>query len=467
MQAKLHLYNTLTRKLDEFVPVNPEKVTLYTCGPTVYHDAHIGNMKIYLEWDLLTRTLKYLGYNVVRVMNATDVGQMTSDEDFGEDKMMKAVKRERANGNEMTAQQIADLYTTLFMKDAHLLNMEDPTILSPATKHIPEMIELIKKLEEKGYAYKTEHAVYFDVYKFPEYTKLSKQKLEENETGVRDEVVVDPQKRHPADFRLWQLDQESVMMWDSPWGKGFPGWHIECSAMAMKYLGETIDIHTGGVDHIPVHHTNEIAQSEAATGKPFAHYWLHGEFLKVDNKKMSKSAGTFYVLRDIVEKGFDPLDFRYFALQAHYRYPQNFSWEAMEAAREARLLLKEQVTKWQSEKTATVNTEVAAEYKQRFSTFLANDINVPGAVGVLWEVVKATGLNATEKLLLVEDFDKVFGLNLLEKSEFSAEVYDLIAERDSAKNAKDFTRADEIRNRLTELGVRIIDTPTGSIPVKA
>jgi cysteinyl-tRNA synthetase len=463
---KLHLYNTLSRKLEEFTPIIPGKVTLYTCGPTVYNDAHIGNMKIYIEWDVLTRTLQYLGYEVTRVMNVTDVGQMTSDEDLGEDKMMKAVKREREKGREMSAQDIADLYTELFLKDMDALNINRPSVISAATRHIPEMITMISKLEEKGYAYRTEHAVYFDVSKFPEYSKLSGQKTEDKRVGVRDEVVVDPGKRHPADFRLWQLDQEAVMEWDSPWGKGFPGWHIECSAMATKYLGETIDIHTGGVDHIPVHHTNEIAQSEAASGKPFAHYWLHGEFLKVDNKKMAKSQGNFYILKDVIAKGFSPLDFRYFALQAHYRYPQNFSWEAMAAAHEARMLLKEQVGKLQSQIIGEADKKVVSDYSEKFASFLKNDINVSGGLGVLWEVIKDKHLSAVDIIAIIEDFDKVLGLNLVEMNEFSPEIYTLIAERDSAKKMKDFTRSDEIRNLLTQKGVRIIDTPTGSVPVK-
>lgn len=474
MMAKLHFYNTLTRKREEFVPINPKEVTLYTCGPTVYFDAHIGNLKMYIEWDLLTRSLKYLGYGVKRVMNTTDVGQMTSDADYGEDKMMKAVKREREKGRDMSAQDIADLYTELFLHDADSLNIERPTIISPATKHIPEMIALVQKLEEKGFAYRTKHAVYFDVSKFPEYTKLSGQKLDEKEVGVRDEVVVDPEKRHPHDFRLWQLDQESVMMWDTPWGKGFPGWHIECSAMAMKYLGDTIDIHTGGVDHIPVHHTNEIAQSEAATGKPFARYWLHGEFLKVDGKKMSKSAGTFYVLKDILERQFDSLDFRYFALEAHYRFPQNFTWESMEAARSARMNLNEQVAvllTMEHEKPA--EDVLAHPLREKFAGFLADDLNVPGALSVAWEVLKSKELNNATKLALLLDFDQVLGFGL-EKTgtiytKFALdeieEMQKLLDDREKAKMSKDWSKADEIRNLLTEKGVRIIDTPHGSVPL--
>lgn len=472
MNTKLHFYNTLTRKLDEFVPLNPPKVTLYTCGPTVYYDAHIGNHKIYLEWDFLTRALKYLGYEVQRVMNTTDVGQMTSDADSGEDKMAKAVKREREKGREMTAQQIADLYTDLFLKDSDLLNIERPWKITPASHDIDAMLELIKKLVDKGFAYVTKAAVYFDVSKFPEYTKLSHQKLDENQIGSRDEVVVDTDKRNPADFRLWQLDQNAVMMWDSPWGKGFPGWHIECSAMSMKYLGETIDIHTGGVDHIPVHHTNEIAQSEAATGKPFARYWLHGEFLKVDGRKMSKSAGTFYVLKDITDRGFDPLDFRYFCLQAHYRYPQNFTWEAMEAAHEARTSLRQQVQKLEYlARNAIVpnSSGFGAKYdlfRNKFANHLANDLNVPGALSVLWDVLKDTELSEPEKLILVDQFDTVLGLRLKEVEMFSQAIRNLIEERNTAKKEKNYARADEIRAYLTAEGVHIIDTPEGPIPVR-
>jgi len=474
--AKLHLYNTLSRKLEEFVPINPKEVTLYTCGPTVYFDAHIGNLKIYVEWDLLTRALKYLGYGVKRVMNTTDVGQMTSDADLGEDKMMKAWQREKEKGHEMTGQEIADLYTELFLGDVDALNIERPTVLSPASHHINEMIALIKKLEEKGYAYATKHAVYFDVSKFPEYGKMTGQKLDEKNVGVRDEVVVDPDKRNPADFRMWQLDQESVMMWDSPWGKGFPGWHIECSAMAMKYLGETIDIHTGGIDHIMVHHPNEIAQSEAATGKPFAHYWLHGEFLKVDGKKMSKSAGSFYILKDVVNKGFDPLDFRFFALQAHYRFPQNFTWEAMETAKSARKMLTEQVAIL---KTTTHDFELpditTHQLREKFADFLADDINISGALSVVWEVAKSTELVPATKLALLLNFDNVLGLRLdsvdtiyskFTESEV-AEIQKLLSDRENAKKSKDWATADQVRNLLTERKVRIIDTPQGPVPLLA
>ncbi len=464
MKAKLHFYNTLTRKLDEFVPLNPPLVSLYTCGPTVYYDAHIGNLKIYIEWDLLTRTLKYFGYDVHRVMNTTDVGQMTSDADLGEDKMAKAVKREREKGREMTAQQIADLYTELFLQDSDSLNIERPWKITPASHDIQTMIDLIARLVDSGYAYVTKAAVYFDVSKFPDYTKLSRQKLDENQVGVRDEVVIDEEKRNPADFRLWQLDQEAILQWESPWGKGFPGWHIECSAMAMKYLGETIDIHTGGVDHIPVHHTNEIAQSEAATGKPFARYWLHGEFLKVDGKKMAKSAGTFYILRDIVERGFDPLDLRYFYLQAHYRYPQNFTWEAMEAARSARKSIKEEVEKLRS--LATDAESDVLKYEEKFAEHLANDLNVPGALSILWEALKDKEIAPKSKLVLIEKFDQVLGLKLLETEKFSQEIYDLITERNEAKKEKNFARADEIRELLTRQGIRIIDTPQGSVPIR-
>lgn len=474
--AKLHLYNTLSRKLEEFVPIDPNQVTLYTCGPTVYFDAHIGNLKIYVEWDLLTRALKYLGYGVKRVMNTTDVGQMTSDADLGEDKMMKAWQREKEKGHEMTGQEIADLYTELFLGDVDALNIERPTVLSPASHHINEMIALIKKLEDKGYAYVTKHAVYFDVSKFPTYSQLSGQKTEDKNVGVRDEVVVDPDKRNPADFRMWQLDQESVMMWDSPWGKGFPGWHIECSAMAMKYLGETIDIHTGGIDHIMVHHPNEIAQSEAATGKPFAHFWLHGEFLKVDGKKMSKSAGSFYILKDVVSKGFDPLDFRFFALQTHYRFPQNFTWEAMEAARSARKMLVEQVAILKTLSHGSTAQPVSEHpLREKFAGFLADDINISGALSVVWEVAKSTELDPATKLALLLDFDNVLGLRFdsveTMYSKFSesevAEIRKLLDDRESAKKSKDWTTADTIRDRLTEMKLRIIDTPSGSVPIPA
>ncbi len=471
----LHFYNTLTRKLEEFVPINPELVTLYTCGPTVYDYAHIGNLRAYTFADTLKRTLTYFGYQVNHVMNTTDVGQMDSDADLGEDKIMIGVRRAAERGEKVTVWDIAKLYTEKFIEDRDSMNILPPNKLTPATEYVPQMIELIKKLEEKGFAYKTSKAVYFDVSKFPSYTQLSGQKLDKLLEGVRDEVVVDPEKRNPMDFRLWQLDQPNhAMLWESPWGKGFPGWHVECSAMSMTYLGETIDIHTGGVDHIPVHHTNEIAQSEAATGKKFVNYWLHNEFIRVDNVKMSKSKNNFYSMKDIIDHEFSPLDLRYLYLEAHYRFPQNFTWESLEGARSARRNLVEQVAMFRTiTKGKELENVTENSLRVKFMNFLADDLNMPGALSVVWEVVKDKELSELTKMSLLLDFDKVLGLrlSLVETiyTKFSQEevleIEKLLSDRENAKKSKDWSRADEIRNLLTSKNVRIIDTPAGAVPL--
>lgn len=473
--VRLRFYNTLTRKLEKFVPLNPEKVTLYTCGPTVYDYAHIGNLRAYTFADTLKRTLRYVGYPVYHVMNTTDVGQLESDADLGEDKIMIGVRRAAERGEQVTAWDIARLYTEKFIADRTAMNILPPDKLTPATEHVPQMIELIKTLEAKGFAYKTSQAVYFDVSKFPTYTELSRQKLEQLREGVREEVVVDSEKRNPADFRLWQLDQPNhAMLWDSPWGKGFPGWHIECSAMAMTYLGETIDIHTGGVDHIPVHHTNEIAQSEAATGKKFVSYWLHNEFIRVDNVKMSKSKNNFYSLNDVVQRGYSPMDLRYLYLEAQYRFPQNFTWQALTGASSARKNLLEQFAIVQYFVAEKEPMDVAEHpLRKKFASFLADDLNIPGALSIVWEVVKEASLTGIEKYSLLLDFDKVLGLKLAEVptfgSFFSLEeqqgIRQLLIDRENAKKNKDWAVADELRDRLTQQSVRIVDTPEGPVPL--
>lgn len=475
--ATLHFYNTLTRQREQFVPINPEKVTLYTCGPTVYDYAHIGNLRAYTFADTLKRALVFMGYKVFHVMNTTDVGQLDSDADLGEDKIMIGVRRAAERGEKVTVWDIAHLYTEKFIEDRDSMNILPPDKLAPATEHVPQMIELIKKLEAKGFAYRTSKAVYFDVTKFPTYTKLSGQKLENLLEGVREEVVVDSEKRNPMDFRLWQLDQPNhAMLWDSPWGKGFPGWHVECSAMAMTYLGNHIDIHTGGVDHIPVHHTNEIAQSEAATGEKFVNYWLHNEFIRVDNVKMSKSKNNFYSMKDIVEKGFSPLDLRYLYLEAHYRFPQNFTWEALEGARSARKNLVEQMSMFLTLNDGKKPEDVSKnKYREKFATFLADDLNIPGALSVVWEVVKSPELSVGTKVALLAVFDMVLGLKLSEaptlRTSFSTEeieeIQKIVNDRESAKKEKNWARADELRNRLTEKKVRVVDTKEGVVIVPA
>jgi len=468
--TKLHLYNTLTRKLEEFKPLNPPNVTMYTCGPTVYDFAHIGNLKAYTSSDLLYRTLIYFGYNVHSVMNVTDVGQLESDEDFGEDKIMIGVARERAKGHKITVWDLVKKYKEKFVADTRAMNMIPPVNLAAATEHIPEMINLVQKLVDKGLAYVTSQAVYYDVSKFPTYTELSRQKLEEKKDRVREELVSDPNKKSPYDFRVWQLDRpDHAMLWDSPWGKGFPGWHIECSAMSMKYLGETIDIHLGGIDHIPVHHTNEIAQSEGATGKQFVRHWMHSAFLKIDGTKMSKSKNNFYSLDDVIKKGFDPLDLRYFYLEAQYRIPQNFTWKGMSAAKNARMKINEQIQILRTEvylQKLDLDESYDNALISEFDDFLASDLNIPGALSVLWKVIRSKMLAENEKLVLLFRFDKVLGLRLEEvKSVYEVlskkdmeEVLDLVKRRELAKENKDFVEADELRKDLTEKGFRLMDT---------
>ncbi|MGB9883653.1 MAG: cysteine--tRNA ligase, partial [Microgenomates group bacterium] len=338
----MKLYNTLTRKIEDFQPINPPIVTFYSCGPTVYDYTHIGHMRTYTNNDVLKRALKYLGFQVKHVMNTTDVGHLTGDDDNGEDKLEKGAKK-----SGKTVWEVADFYTDYFFKTIEALNIRRPDIVCPATKHISQMIEMIKKLEAKGYTYKTKEALYFDVSKFKNYGKLSGQKLEEKIQKAREEVHIDPDKKHPADFALWFFRvgrfADHTMHWDSPWGDGFPGWHIECSAMSTYYLGQPIDIHAGGVDHIPIHHENEIAQAEAANEKPFVRFWFHNNFLMVDNQKMSKSLGNFYTIDDLRKNNIEPLAIRYLFLQTHYRQVMNFTWQSAKASQNALYNLRQNI----------------------------------------------------------------------------------------------------------------------------
>jgi len=467
-------FNTLGRQKQLFSPLTPGKLKLYTCGPTVYDYAHIGNLRYFVFVDTLVRMLLVSGFEVEHVMNITDVGHLTSDEDFGEDKMLKGAKREsEKQGREFTVWDVAQYYTDAFLSDRGAMNVKSDYgdkyhfSLPRATEHIASMIDMISNLEQRGLAYRTDKAVYFDVTKFPKYTELSGQKLEDKEIGTRDEVVVDPGKKHPADFRLWQLDQpDHAMQWEAPWGKGFPGWHLECSAMAQEILGDQIDIHTGGVDHIPVHHTNEIAQSEGTTGKKFANYWLHLEFLKVDGEKMSKSKGSFYILEDIKGKGFDPLVLRYFYLGAHYRTPLNFTWEGLEAAQNALQKLQEQARiiisihdrddKEGKSQSSTINTSPVL-------VALQDDLNTPEALAALWEVIKGPADNEVKyQTLLIAD--RLFGLNLTkyisfyaEESDDSMRIRSLSTERFTLKKQKEWEKADSIRKELEKMGYSLID----------
>ncbi|MBI5127087.1 cysteine--tRNA ligase [Candidatus Roizmanbacteria bacterium] len=457
----MKLYNTLSRKIEDFELINDKKVLFYHCGPTVYWVQHIGNLRAMTWADLIRRALIYLDYDIKFVRNYTDVGHLTSDQDSGEDKMEKGAKREG-----ITPQQIADKYIAIFENDTKALNIIDPDYKPRASQYIKEMQEMIKTLIEKGFAYVTDLAVIYDVSKFPDYNKLNKQKLDFNQQGAGKGVVEDPEKRHFADFNLWVFKKgthkNALQTWPSPWGEGFPGWHIECSVMAKSILGETIDIHMGGVEHIPVHHTNEIAQSEAANGKLFVRYWLHNEHLNVDNEKMAKSQGTGFTLKEIVNKGFDAITLRYFFLSAHYRSKQNFTWEALEAAESSLKKLRTIVLDLKANESHETNESNMADFKQQFAEALSNDFQIPQAVAVMWNLVKSN-LAPQEKLKLLLDFDKVFGLRLIEVAEekIPKEIIKLAEERKLARQSKDFKKSDELRIKIEELGFKIEDTDEG------
>ena len=457
----LRLYNSLTRAKDDFAPAAPPSVSLYTCGPTVYNYQHVGNYRTYVFEDLLVRTLKLLGYEPKRVMNITDVGHLTSQGDEGEDKMEVGAAREGK-----TAWDIAKFYTEAFTADCAALSLLPPDILCKATDYIPEQIALIQKLEAKGLVYKTADGLYFDTAKLPGYGKLmTKEHLEGLKSGAR--VEANPEKRHMTDFALWKLSPAGStrqMEWPSPWGKGFPGWHIECSAMAMKFLGETLDIHCGGIDHVPVHHTNEIAQSEGATGKPFAKFWLHGEFLLMNNAKMAKSAGGFVKLSDVVAQGYSPLDYKYLCLTAHYRKQLDFQWTSLEAAKTARRRLKDAVTLV----SGAAPKPGCADFSNRFREALADDLNAPSALAAVWDALK-TDLPAGSKRTFLEEVDSVLALGLFEAEIVAAvpsEVSDLLNKRSEAKAKKDFAESDRIRKQIEELGFLVKDGKDGAKAVK-
>ncbi len=456
----LRLYNSLTRSKDDFAPAAAPKVSLYTCGPTVYNYQHVGNYRTYIFEDLLVRSLKLLGFAPHRVMNITDVGHLTSQGDEGEDKMEIGAAREGKS-----AWDIAKFYTEAFLSDCRELGLLPADILCKATDHIPEQIALIQQLEAKGFVYKTADGLYFDTAKLPDYGKLmTKEHLEGLKSGAR--VEANEEKRHITDFALWKFSAQGAkrqMEWESPWGKGFPGWHIECSAMAMRFLGETLDIHCGGIDHVPVHHTNEIAQSEGATGKPFAKFWMHAEFLLMNNAKMAKSAGGFVKLSDLKDQGFSPLDYKYLCYTAHYRKQLDFTWESLEAAKTARRRLKDAAKAL----ALTVKTPGCAEFAARLTEALSDDLNAPGAVAVLWDALKSDLPDGAKRSLL-DEAESVLALGLLEFAceTVPASVVALVAERAAAKGKKDFAEADRIRKQIEELGYLVKDGKDGSKAVK-
>lgn len=445
----LRLYNTMTRKKEEFKPIVPGKVGLYTCGPTVYWFGHVGNFRSYVFSDVLYRVLKLNGYDVNRIINVTDVGHLTSDSDEGDDKIEEAAKKEGK-----TAKEISEFYFNAFLTDYKKLNLIEPSVWSKVTDHIPEQVKLIETLEEKGYTYKTEDGIYFDTSKFPNYGKLSRKNLDDLEAGKRVDMR---DKKNKSDFALWKFsgDEERQQEWDSPWGVGFPGWHIECSAMAMKYLGETIDIHTGGIDNMPIHHENEIAQSECATGKKFVNYWMHGGFLNLPGGKMSKSEGKIKTISQLEEDGFDPLAYKLFNYSALYRRPLTWTIEGFEGAQESFKKLKRLTTE------LVDDGEKNEEFLKRFSDAINDDLNMPQALAVFWELLRDK--DAKGKYQTVEKMDEVFGLKLFEKDEIDIpdEIKAIAEERKEARENKDWAKSDELRDKLKDMGWIVEDSKKG------
>ncbi len=473
----MKLYNTLTRKIEEFAPLNPPKVGMYACGPTVYDYAHIGHGRKYVNDDVLRRALTWLGYDVTHVQNVTDVGHLVSDADEGEDKLETGARK-----TGKTVWEVAQFYTKDFYEEMDKLNVLRPNVVCKATEHIEDQISLVSKLVAKGFGYDTPEAVYFDISKFSDYGRLNSQNMAEKKAGAREEVKTGEHKRHPADFALWFKRvgrfANHTMYWESPWGDGFPGWHIECSALSMKYLGETIDIHTGGEDHISIHHPNEIAQSEAATGKQFVRYWVHHAFLMVEGQKMSKSLGNFFRVADVVEKGFDPLALRYFYLSGHYRKPMNFTWEGLAAAQTGlnnlRGLCQGLTFASQRSDLKDEKLEKIQDYSERFRVSIENDLAMPEALALAWEVAKSN-IPAADKRDLIADFDQVFGLDLLKGQSLRpqglsltdkglpAEIRGFAAERETARKNQDWKSADELRKKIESLGWQIEDSPAGPL----
>jgi len=458
----MKIYNTLTRSIEEFIPINKNEVTMYTCGPTVYHFAHIGNLRTYINEDILEKTLKYIGYNVKRVMNITDVGHLSSDADTGDDKMLKGAKRENK-----TVLEIAEYYTKEFKKDCDKLNITWPDTVIPATSMIDEYIKFIKKLEDDGYAYFKGGNVYFDTSKLKEYYVLTNHTEDSLKEAVRDDVEVDINKKNKNDFVLWftksKFDSQELK-WESPWGLGYPGWHIECSCISLKYLGEYLDIHCGGVDNIFPHHTNEIAQTESFIGHKWCNYWFHPEHLNDATGKMSKSKGEFLTVSLLESKGYNPLAYRFMCLGSHYHKQLVFTYDALDSATNAynKVLNKiKNITKDNSE----IDKEKVLEYQNKFKKELENDLNTANAITVLYDLFKSD-LNNNTKLYLIEDFDKVFSLDLLKKEEINEDlinyINEKIEERKQAKLNKNYDLADSIRKGLEEKGIVLKDTREGT-----
>lgn len=458
----MKIYNTLTRQKEEFVPMHEKEAKIYTCGPTVYSFAHVGNMRAYIFMDNLRRVLIYNGYKLKHVMNITDVGHLTSDADEGEDKMEVAAKARGINPLD-----IAKEVTDVFMKDLDRLNISKPEIFAKATDHICEMEEYVKKIVDNGYGYETSKGVYFDTSRLKTYGELSKVNLEGQMAGAR--IDVDPEKRNPLDFALWiKAEENHIMKWDSAWGKCYPGWHIECVAMGKKYLGEEFDIHTGGVDHIPIHHENEIAEARGAYGKNPAHYWMHNEFLLMDGGKMSKSLGNLYTISELEEKGYEPLVYKFFTYTAHYRNKLNFTFASMDSAKISLNRLRENYLEHSnSEASVKIDENIIKEFKERFLEAINDDLNMSQAMAVVFEAAKYS-IKSKDIANVLKDFDKVLAIDI-DKLEyetdneeiFDKEILDIVEERKKARENKDFARSDELRDILLNKGIKIIDTKEG------
>lgn len=468
MENKVYFFNTLTRKVEQFIPNVDGKVAMYTCGPTVYHFAHIGNLRSYIMEDILEKTLRYVGYDVKRVMNITDVGHLTSDADTGEDKMLKGAKREHK-----TVMEIAKYYTDAFFDDCRKLNIKRPDVVEPATNCIPEFINMVKVLLEKDYAYIAGGNVYFDTSKLDDYYVFSSQSEKELMVGVRDDVSEDINKKNKADFVLWftksKFDNQELK-WDSPWGVGYPGWHIECSCISMKHLGEYMDIHCGGVDNIFPHHTNEIAQSEAYLGHKWCNYWFHVHHLNDKSGKMSKSKGEFLTVSLLEEKGYNPLVYRLFCLQSHYRKPLEFSYEVIDNMTTAYNKLIKKIGELKAD--GSVDEEAFAGFRNKFEDAICSDLNTSSAITVIYDVLRSD-INDVTKLELIKSFDEVLSLDLLKDhgndkegsvdSELKEYILAKIEERKAAKKEKDFAKADAIRDELAAKGIQIKDTREGTV----
>jgi cysteinyl-tRNA synthetase len=454
MFIMLKLYNTLTRKKEIFKPIKKKWVGIYTCGPTVYWFAHIGNLRTYIFEDILKRVLKYNGYKIKHVMNITDVGHLVSDQDVGEDKILVSAKRERK-----TAKEIARFYEKTFKEDLKKLNILEPDVWIRATETIKDQIELIKILEKKGFTYIIEDGVYFDSSKLKTYGRLWPKKMK-IKAGARVEMVRG--KKNPTDFALWKFSPKGVkreMEWNSPWGKGFPGWHTECVVMSKKFLGVPFDIHCGGVDHILIHHTNELAQAEAVYGKILANYWLHGEFLLVEGKKMAKSEGNIYTLKDLQEKNFNPIAYRYFCLNAHYRSNLNFTFKALEASQNALKNLYQKIGEMIPKTSLSLDSK-GLKYKRKFLEFINDDLNIPKALALMWQLIDDLKINPSQKYQILIDFDKIFGLGFekIKKPKIPKKIKMLVKKREKLRKMKKWEEADKIREEIKKLGYLLEDT---------